>query len=159
MILIMTGTHEQCFGRLVLAAESLADAVAPEEVLVQLGPCPMPTGREAWVDYMPGTSVHTAMREARVVITHGGPGTIREAHKVGKTPIVVPRDPRFGEHVDDHQLRYARHVARLGQAITCTPERLVGVVRSFVPSAPAAVPDVDENRRRLYSILEGLGRR
>lgn len=31
--------------------------------------------------------------------------------QIGKTPIVVPRQKKFDEHVNDHQVEFARNVA------------------------------------------------
>jgi UDP-N-acetylglucosamine transferase subunit ALG13 len=50
-------------------------------------------------------------RTARAVITHGGPASIALALAAGHSPVVVPRDPALGEHVDDHQLRFAALLA------------------------------------------------
>lgn len=47
------------------------------------------------------------MDVADVVITHGGPGLIMEARAARHVPIVIPRDPDLGEHVDSHQLDFA----------------------------------------------------
>jgi UDP-N-acetylglucosamine transferase subunit ALG13 len=75
---------------------------------------------------------------ADVIITHGGPGSILLALSVGRSPVVVPRDPRFGEHVDDHQLRFVRwlqerapirpiyDLAELGRALTATASMVAG---------------------------------
>ena len=54
------------------------------------------------------------MAAADVVVTHGGPATITEARRTGGTPVCVPRDPKLGEHVDDHQQRFARFLAERG---------------------------------------------
>ncbi|MFR3413347.1 MAG: glycosyltransferase [Coprococcus sp.] len=32
--------------------------------------------------------------------------------QIGKTPIVVPRQHQFNEHVNDHQVEFARNVAK-----------------------------------------------
>ena len=38
--------------------------------------------------------------------------------QIGKTPIVVPRQHQFNEHVNDHQVEFARNVAqRMGTII------------------------------------------
>ena len=50
-------------------------------------------------------------RRASVVITHGGPGSVMLALSSGHRPVVIPRDPAFDEHVDDHQLRFAHWLA------------------------------------------------
>ena len=56
--------------------------------------------------------------EARIVITHGGPASFIMTLQIGKTPIVVPRQKQFNEHVNDHQLDFAKAVAdRMGTII------------------------------------------
>ena len=56
--------------------------------------------------------------DARIVITHGGPASFIMPLQIGKTPIVVPRQHQFNEHVNDHQVEFARNVAqRMGTII------------------------------------------
>ena len=58
------------------------------------------------------------IEEAHIVITHGGPASFIMPLQMGKTPIVVPRQQQFDEHVNDHQLEFARNVAeRMGTII------------------------------------------
>ena len=44
---------------------------------------------------------------ADAIVCHGGPGTIVDCLRSGTMPIVVPRRHSEGEHVDDHQVRFA----------------------------------------------------
>ena len=38
--------------------------------------------------------------------------------QIGKTPIVVPRQHKFNEHINDHQVEFARNVSeRMGTII------------------------------------------
>jgi beta-1,4-N-acetylglucosaminyltransferase len=46
-----------------------------------------------------------------VVVTHGGYGTIIEALRLGKVPVVMPRRRKYQEHVDDHQVDLAEELA------------------------------------------------
>jgi len=48
------------------------------------------------------------------VITHGGPSTYMQVLQHGKIPIVVPRQEKFGEHINDHQLRVSKQVIKKG---------------------------------------------
>jgi UDP-N-acetylglucosamine transferase subunit ALG13 len=64
----------------------------------------------------------TALETAHVVICHGGPATITEARRAGHKPLCVPRDPKQGEHVDDHQQRFARRLGRSGLVQICETE-------------------------------------
>lgn len=52
------------------------------------------------------------------ILTSGGPASFIMPLQVGKTPIVVPRQHQFNEHVNDHQVEFARNVAkRMGTII------------------------------------------
>ena len=64
--------------------------------------------------YLGYEEMEAMVREAAVVVCHGGPGTIMLASNLGKRPIVVPRRKSFGEHVDDHQCAFAERIARDG---------------------------------------------
>jgi UDP-N-acetylglucosamine transferase subunit ALG13 len=65
-----------------------------------------------------------AMRDADIVIAHGGIGSALMAFEAGKSPILVPRRVRFGEHVDDHQEQIARQFARRGLAVAADASEL-----------------------------------
>ena len=58
--------------------------------------------------------MHAAVRDAAAVVCHGGPGTIMLAVHEGRRPVVVPRTRSLGEHVDDHQVAFARRIASEG---------------------------------------------
>ena len=51
------------------------------------------------------------VEQARIVITHGGPSSFIMPLQIGKIPVVVPRQKRFEEHVNDHQLAFAKALA------------------------------------------------
>ncbi len=64
-----------------------------------------------------------------VVVTHGGPSTVMDVRSSGRVPIVVARDPAFGEHVDHHQQRFAAHLAERGLArLASTEESLLELI-------------------------------
>lgn len=69
------------------------------------------------------------MDVADVVITHGGPGLIMEARAARHVPIVLPRDPDLGEHVDSHQMDFA---ARLRDEGTIRLVSTLGELREAV---------------------------
>ena len=54
------------------------------------------------------------VQRADVVISHSGVGSAIRVLELGKTPVLVPREARFNEHVDDHQRQISEHLARRG---------------------------------------------
>lgn len=135
MILFTVGTHEQPFDRLVSAAQRVAKQL-DERIVVQAGPSQVMTPDCERHDHVSPAQLAEWMRQARVVVLHGGPSTLREVLDAGALPVVVPRDPARGEHVDAHQLHYA---SSLSGGIVCMPdtEELVAwLVAGDLPSPP-----------------------
>jgi UDP-N-acetylglucosamine transferase subunit ALG13 len=99
VIFVTLGTHHQPFPRLIEALSGLPR----EELVVQHGHSPAPDAHEA-VDFLDFGSMLERVREASVVVTHAGVGSILLARREGHVPVVVPRLHRLGEHVDDHQV-------------------------------------------------------
>lgn len=54
------------------------------------------------------------VRSARVVITHGGAGTIHAAVSCGLRPAVFVRQGILGEHIDNHQVEWCETLFSAG---------------------------------------------
>lgn len=104
-VLVLLGTDHHPFDRLVTWLEEWAAQRVDVDLVVQHGSTRPPrhgTGH-AFLDH---PSMRAEVRRADVVVTHGGPATISELRAAGHLPLVVPRDPGLGEHVDEHQVRF-----------------------------------------------------
>lgn len=119
MIFVTVGTHEQPFNRLVEAIDNMvADGTITEEVVMQIGYSTYTPAHCAWSKLIPYQQMQEYIRQARIVITHGGPASFIAPLQIGKTPIVVPRQAAFNEHVNDHQVDFSKAVAeRMGTII------------------------------------------
>ncbi len=73
---------------------------------------------------LPAHELHEAMRRADVVVAHAGIGSALDALAAGRYPLLVPRQKRYGEHVDDHQEQIAAELAQRGLALACSVEDL-----------------------------------
>lgn len=114
LVLVAVGTDHHRFDRLIEWVEDWLDGREYSvRCLVQHCTSRAPRNAEAHA-YLQYDELQAAMSEAAVVVSHGGPGTLTEARSHGHLPICVPRDPANGEHVDGHQLRFARHLAKAG---------------------------------------------
>ncbi len=58
--------------------------------------------------------MHTSVEQASLVISHAGQGSTRMLMRMGTRFVLLPRLKRYGEHVDDHQLLFARAVEKFG---------------------------------------------
>ena len=112
MIFVTVGTHEQPFNRLIKAVDELKrDGVINEDVIIQTGFSTYEPRYCQWSKLIPYQQMIKNVEEARIVITHGGPASFIMPLQIGKTPIVVPRQHKFDEHVNDHQVEFARNVS------------------------------------------------
>jgi len=118
--------------RLLRAVDRLhADGVLHGEVIIQ----------SAAYGFRPPNAVLEGVRSyawladkvsgADTVISHAGPATLALVRAAGRVPVVVPRSSAEGEHVDDHQLRYADRLrGQPGYAIVTDMSKLAEAIES-----------------------------
>jgi UDP-N-acetylglucosamine transferase subunit ALG13 len=118
LLLVTVGTDHHPFDRLVRWAGAWLDGHPGRlRCLMQTGTSAAPSGPADWQAYLEYDALQEAMASAAAVVCHGGPGTILGARHTGAVPIVVPRQHRLGEHVDDHQVAFSRRLAADGDEI------------------------------------------
>src|SRR5439155_25809187 len=75
---------------------------------------------------------------------YGWPTTNMDDLKIGRVPIVVPRNADLSEHVDNHQQRIAKRMAELGEIhLARTQDEVFELVEKAIadPSAFATSSD------------------
>lgn len=119
MIFVTVGTHEQQFNRLIEYIDNMKkNGLIDEEVVIQTGYSTYEPKYCIWKKFYPYQKMVKFVDEARIVITHGGPSSFIMPLQVGKIPIVVPRQEKYNEHVNDHQVSFAQEVEkRMGTII------------------------------------------
>ncbi|WP_158736855.1 PssE/Cps14G family polysaccharide biosynthesis glycosyltransferase [Alteribacillus sp. YIM 98480] len=118
MIFVVLGTHELPFTRLLDEIEHLVkDGTITEDVLVQNGHTKYESETLNLVPFMSFEEMDQTFDKARVIISHGGTGSIITGVKKGKPVIAVPRLAEHGEHNDDHQLEIVEQFDSAGHII------------------------------------------
>ena len=113
MIFVTVGTHEQPFNRLIEEVDRLKkERIIEDDVVIQKGYSTFEPQNCTSFDLIGYEEMDRYMREARIVITHGGPASFLAPLALKKIPIVVPRQKKFNEHVNDHQLEFCREVEK-----------------------------------------------
>jgi UDP-N-acetylglucosamine transferase subunit ALG13 len=145
LVFVTVGTDHHPFDRLCGWADAwVAEGRHPEVPwFVQSGTS---AGLSAapFSDYIRYDEMCDYMRRAVAVVCHGGPATIMDARKLGRVPIVVPRNADLGEHVDNHQQRFAKRMAELGEIhLARTQDEVFELVEKAIadPSAFATSTD------------------
>lgn len=121
-ILVTLGTIPYGFRRLV---ECLVELLpADVQVTWQVGATDVSGLPIESCTTMPGDQLGRLASEADVVIAHAGTGSALMALERGRCPILVPRERRHDEHVDDHQAQIAAELAQRGLAIQRSVDQL-----------------------------------
>lgn len=101
--------------------------------------------------FVPAGQLSSAIAAADLVIAHSGVGSAITALDNGRAPFLLPRERRWGEHVDDHQFEIARELgarglARWSRVADLSWEQLVSASRCR--AAPVAAPAFQLRQRR-----------
>ena len=157
MIFVTVGTHEQPFDRLVKCIDQMvADGKIKEEVIIQKG----------YTEYEPQNcechkligydDMKKYIADARIVVTHGGPASFVAPLSIGKIPVVVPRQYKYNEHVNDHQLDFAREVEKRMKNIIVAEneEEIIDAIVNYEERIKNASGDISSNNKKFNEMLE-----
>lgn len=92
------------------------------------------------------------------ILTSGGPASFIMPLQIGKTPIVVPRQHQYNEHVNDHQVEFARNVAqRMGTIIPVEDINTLGdVITNYDQIVAGMGHGMSSNNAKFNEELENL---
>lgn len=104
MIFITLGSQKFQFNRLLKAVDELiSDGAISDEVFAQTGYSDYEPKNYEFKQFLGRDEFADVISKTDIVITHGGTGAIVGAIKADKKVIAVPRQEKYGEHVDNHQ--------------------------------------------------------
>lgn len=123
MIFVTVGTHEQPFNRLIKEVDRLVETgVIKDDVFIQTGYSTYEPKFCKWSSLISFDKMNELMEISDIIITHGGPATFMSAIANGKKPIVVPRQEKYDEHVNDHQVDFAQQIKERYNSIEVVTE-------------------------------------
>jgi UDP-N-acetylglucosamine transferase subunit ALG13 len=110
LIFVTVGTSPFDFSRLLKLVDGIADSVI-EELLFQTGYTEYIPQNGKSVKFLPKGEFDLLFREATLVISHAGAGSIINSIKYSIPLVLCPRRSSFGEHCDDHQVELADKIS------------------------------------------------
>lgn len=123
LVVVTVGTDKHRFDRLVgWAARWADDRRADARVVIQFGTADDPGGVAARSEALDSSELLGLFAEADAVVCAAGPGTVMDALRAGVKPVVVPRRSELDEHVDGHQVAFAKVLGERGITLTADTE-------------------------------------
>ena len=96
--------------------------------------------------------------KADIVITHGGPSSFIMPLQIGKIPIVVPRQKKYDEHVNNHQVEFSTAVKqRYGNIIVVKNiKNLEKAILRYDKIVRTMTTEIDNNNAKFNEKLETI---
>lgn len=127
MIFVTIGTAPQGFDRLIKGMDEIS-ANIDEKVIMQIGGSKFIPLNAEYFRITSRENIKKYYREARIIVSHAAAGTILMANSFDKSPILVPRMSKYGEHVDDHQVEGANEWEKEGMTVVYDIDNLKEVL-------------------------------
>ncbi|MBA5850032.1 multidrug MFS transporter [Clostridium sp. cel8] len=144
MIFVTVGTHEQPFNRLLEYVDKMKEKnIIKDDIIMQIGYSTYCPKFCSWKKLIPYDEMWDNIKKARIIITHGGPASFIMPLQIGKIPIVIPRQHKFGEHVNDHQVEFAKVVAEKYKNIIVAND--VSELKNIIQNYNRIVSHISEN--------------
>ena len=134
--------------------ENIDNKVIEDEVVVQAGFTKFDSKDMKIFDFIDKEKLFELIDKADLIITHGGVGSIIASLKKGKKVIVVPRQKKYGEHVNNHQLQIAKKFEQDGYVKYALDLNKLGNIilemKDFKPKK------FENNKSKVVSIVENF---
>ena len=153
MILVMLGTQNNSFHRLLEEIDNLIDKkIIDQKVIVQAGYTKYQSKNMQIVDFMSKEELEKLQEQADLIITHGGVGSIVSSLKKEKKVIAIPRLHEYNEHVNNHQIEIIEKFNERGNIIGIKDvkelEQAVVKSKTFIPKIYVG------NNQKMLGIIE-----
>lgn len=124
MIFVTVGSQKFQFNRLIRLIDKFIEngKISDNEIVGQTGLSSYKPKYFKFKDFYEKKFIDDLYDKADIVITHGGTGSIISALERNKKVIVVPREAKYGEHVDNHQFEITRLFEDLNYCFKATDE-------------------------------------
>ena len=104
MIFVTVGTHPGQFDRLIMHIDKIAHKIK-EKIIIQRGFTKYRPKNCEYFDF--ADSLEPYFKKARLVISHSATSLLEFVLFNKKPLITVPRQKKFREHLNDHQVEFA----------------------------------------------------
>ena len=154
VLIFVTIGWMRAFERLVKEMDRLASKL-DEKVIMQIGSTDYEPKNCDYFRFAPRSKIEDLCIESRMVICHAGVGSILTAIKYNKPLILVPREKKYREVFDDHQLEIAGQMKNRGVAVVYNMNNLESAIEN-VSTSPIEFEGEKNLVNRLKEYLDQL---
>jgi len=117
MVYVTAGSSEFDFSRLFREVDRLLNLGILDDVMAQIGSTHYEPKQCTHQRYISKDEVHDYIRRSEFIISHAGCATLNECLGLRKKLILAPRQVRFKEAPDDHQMEITNILSAANKAL------------------------------------------
>ena len=156
MIFVTVGTQLP-FDRLVRAVDKWASKAAKFDVFAQTGESKYAPSTISSSNYLGVNEFDRKVGSAELLISHAGMGSIITAMEMSKPIVIMPREAKFGEHRNDHQLATVNKFRKLSNVFVAeSEEHLAQAIDAALSANDITVASELTSRQALISSISSF---
>ena len=157
MIFVTLGTSDYPFTRLLKKLDNLIENNIINNIVVQCGSEEYKPKNFTIIKNLDKKEFNKYLKQADIVITHGGVGTIIDCIKMGKKVIAFPRKAEFGEAKNNHQEQIIDNLKSTGSILTGEINDLENLLEEVKTLKNIKFKSNNDNfNNQLCEIIDGL---
>jgi UDP-N-acetylglucosamine transferase subunit ALG13 len=115
MIFISVGNNQQSFIRLFKKFEAIYNKLPNKKprVICQVGYTDYTNKNFEIIKFIEKKLFNNFVRNSNLFISHAGAGSVIDSINSKKIPILLPRERKYNEHVDNHQVELYKKLLKI----------------------------------------------
>ena len=122
-VFVTVGSEKFPFDRLIRTIDkAVGKHTIPADTFIQTGHSHYLPKFCQWKSFLEFDKMVNFLQESEIIVSHAGVGSALLCLSLERIPLLFPRQSRFGEHIDDHQLDFARRMESQGKVLAAYKE-------------------------------------
>lgn len=157
MIFVTVGSRNYPFDRLFMKLDELYEkGLLTDELFAQTGTSTYIPKHYMYKDFISQKEFLDKVKNADIIVTHGGSGSIMKALNEKKKIIAVARLAKYGEHINDHQIQNLNAFGSNGYVLAADLELndLEECFKKIYDGTDNLKPWINENRMAIVNMID-----
>lgn len=151
---VTVGNSKQRFDRLMDIIEYCSDLL-PKPIYIQTGYNEYDICQHNDVECtrsFSGDNYKEILNTSEILVMHAGAGSLINAVRLGKKPVIMPRNQEYGEHVDNHQVEFAHQIKKTNLAFVINNQQeLENILKNDTSFVQGEVSKSNSGIRKMLS--------
>lgn len=156
MIYVTLGTQKFEFNRVLeYIDKAIENGLIQQELCVQAGYSSYEPKNYTVQKFIEKDEVERLIDESEFIISHGGSGSIIDALRIDKKMIIIPRDEKYGEHIDNHQFELVDKFYEKGLILKAnTEDEFFEQLKRVVTFKPCNINEILHDGKKMKCIVD-----